>query len=117
MFPPELEQSAFRATNGEFGWTRDQIPEVVDLLRSDGIGILGGELWWVQEPGDAAGWAQGLSASEIGEVGYLCLRTEKGRPVGEITRAAISQQQGSLGFFSGPAGLVSQDRRVLGCQR
>ncbi len=51
MFPLELERDAFRTVNGEFGWTRAQIPMVVDLLRSHGMGILGGELWWV---GDAA---------------------------------------------------------------
>jgi hypothetical protein len=49
MFPTELEREAFRASNGEFGWTRAQIPAVVGLLRSRGIGILGGELWWVRE--------------------------------------------------------------------
>jgi len=48
MFPPELERDAFRAENGEFGWTRAQIPTVVDVLRSRGMGILGGELWFVR---------------------------------------------------------------------
>jgi hypothetical protein len=47
MFTPELERDAFRADNGEFGWTRAQIPMVVGALRSRGMGILGGELWWV----------------------------------------------------------------------
>jgi hypothetical protein len=47
VFPPELEQNAFRVDNGEFGWTREQIPLVVEVLRSQGFGILGGELWWV----------------------------------------------------------------------
>jgi hypothetical protein len=32
MFPPELERDAFRADNGEFGWTRAQIPQVVNTL-------------------------------------------------------------------------------------
>ena len=49
MFPPELERDAFHATNGELGWSRLQIPAVVEVLRSHGLGILGGELWWVQE--------------------------------------------------------------------
>lgn len=49
MFPPELERDVFRAENGEFGWTRAQIPLAVDLLRSQGIAILGGELWWDHE--------------------------------------------------------------------
>jgi hypothetical protein len=49
MFPPELERDAFRAGNGEFGWTRAQIPLVVDVLRFHWIGILGGDLFWVRE--------------------------------------------------------------------
>ena len=49
MFPPELERDAFRAYNGEFGWTRVQIPMVVGILRSHGMGVLGGELWWVRD--------------------------------------------------------------------
>ncbi len=49
MFPVELERDAFRTSNGEFGWTRAQIPVVVDVMRSRGIGILGGELWWVRD--------------------------------------------------------------------
>jgi hypothetical protein len=49
MFPPELERDAFRAENGEFGWTEAQIQLVVDVLRSHEMAILGGELWWVQE--------------------------------------------------------------------
>jgi len=54
MFPPELEANAFRTENGEFGWTRTQVPLVVDVLRSQGLAILGGELWWVRE--GVAGW-------------------------------------------------------------
>ena len=49
MFSEELERDAFLAANGEFGWTRAQIPMVVDTLRSRGMGILGGEVWWVPE--------------------------------------------------------------------
>jgi hypothetical protein len=49
MFPPDLESNAYRADNGEFGWTRRQIPLVVDILRGRGLAILGGELWWVRE--------------------------------------------------------------------
>jgi hypothetical protein len=49
MFPPELESNAYRVSNGEFGWTREQIPLVADILRSRGFAILGGELWWVRD--------------------------------------------------------------------
>jgi len=48
-FHLNLSTMRFRADNGEFGWTRAQIPIVVDVLRSRGMGILGGELWWVQD--------------------------------------------------------------------
>jgi hypothetical protein len=49
MFSPELERDAFLASNGEFGWTRAQIPVVVSILRSQKMAILGGELWWVRD--------------------------------------------------------------------
>jgi len=49
MFPPELERDGFRADNGEFSWTRAQIKIVVDVLRSNNLAILGGELWWERE--------------------------------------------------------------------
>ena len=38
-----------KPSNGELGWTRAQILLVVEVLRSHGIGILGGELWWVRD--------------------------------------------------------------------
>jgi hypothetical protein len=47
MFPPELEREAFRTATGELGWTREHISLVVDVIRSHGMGILGGELWWI----------------------------------------------------------------------
>ena|ERR1700719_324167 len=47
MFPPELEREAFRTDSGELGWTRAHIPLVVDVIRAHGMGILGGELWWI----------------------------------------------------------------------
>jgi hypothetical protein len=53
MFPPELE-AAFRADNGEFAWTREQIPLVVDVLRRRSLAILGGERWLVRD--GIAGW-------------------------------------------------------------
>lgn len=54
MAPVSLADHAFRSKNGELGWTRDQIPIVVEALRSQRIGILGGELWWVLD--GAASW-------------------------------------------------------------
>jgi hypothetical protein len=32
MFPPELERDAFQTANGEFGWTREQIPLIVEVF-------------------------------------------------------------------------------------
>lgn len=49
MFPTELERHNFRADNGEFGWTRAQIPQVVHILPSEKQAILGEELWWVRD--------------------------------------------------------------------
>jgi hypothetical protein len=79
MFPIELERDAFRANNGEFGWTRAQIPGVVDLLRSQGIGILGGELWWVRD--GLTDWV-GLIPQRHGSPGVYVWETK--REAGEL---------------------------------
>jgi hypothetical protein len=47
MLPEDLTQGTFRAKNGEFGWSREQVPAVVAALRQQMQAILGGELWWV----------------------------------------------------------------------
>jgi len=47
MFPSDLEVGTFRLSNGEYGWTREQIPRVIGVLVENNLGILGGELWWV----------------------------------------------------------------------
>lgn len=52
IFPPELEQAAFKLANGEFGWTRDQVRRVVAILVDHNCAILGGELWWVSPGAD-----------------------------------------------------------------
>ena len=55
MLIEELEDTAaFRAPNGECGWARAQIPDVVATLREHRLAILGGELWWIRE--DSRGW-------------------------------------------------------------
>jgi len=54
MFSDHLERNAFRAGNGEYGWAREQIPEVVETLARQQYAILGGELWWVRD--GAADW-------------------------------------------------------------
>ncbi|MBI1852095.1 MAG: hypothetical protein HYR85_17285 [Planctomycetes bacterium] len=47
MFSEEMRKEAFKATNGEFGWTRAQVPRIVEILTERDFAILGGELWWV----------------------------------------------------------------------
>ena len=46
MFPADLIQGSY-SNNGEYGWTRAQIPRVVEVLVAQRMGILGGEVWWV----------------------------------------------------------------------
>jgi hypothetical protein len=54
--PESRTEQAFRATNGEFAWTRAQALEVVPILAGRDVAILGGELWWVLGPaGDWSG--------------------------------------------------------------
>ena len=52
--PESLTHGAFRAQNGEFGWTREQALNVVTFLTSRELAILGGELWWVLD--EAPDW-------------------------------------------------------------
>ena len=54
MFPEDLKNAAFRAVNGEYGWTRAQVAPVVEILRGKQLAILGGELWWVLD--GSASW-------------------------------------------------------------
>jgi len=49
MIPAKLKSTSFRAVNGEYGWTRAQVPQVVEILSAHGRAILGGELWRVPE--------------------------------------------------------------------
>jgi len=74
MFPSELEQDAFRANNGEFGWTRAQIPLVVEFLKAQGLGILGGELWWVRD--GISGWV-GLIPQRQGSTAVYHWETDR----------------------------------------
>jgi hypothetical protein len=74
MFPPSLERHAFRSANGELGWPREQIPLVVNVLRSQRLGILGGELWWVRK--NAEGWG-GLIPQRHGPPAVYVWNTER----------------------------------------
>ena len=48
----DLEERAFRAPNGEFGWRREDVRLVVPILVTDCVAILGGEVWWVPDGAD-----------------------------------------------------------------
>jgi len=74
MFPPELERDAYRADNGEFGWTRGQIPQVVEILRAHAMGILGGELWYLNE---TEGWIKQSVPQREGPSALCCWTTER----------------------------------------
>jgi len=72
IFSADLERDAFRASNGEFGWTRGQIPRAVAALTSHGFGILGGELWWI--PSGSSEWT-GLIPQQHGAPGVYSWET------------------------------------------
>jgi hypothetical protein len=74
MFPVELEERAFRASNGEFGWPREDLSAAVSVLVANGLAILGGELWWV--PDGANGWT-GLIPLRGGSIGVYHWETER----------------------------------------
>jgi hypothetical protein len=54
MFSSDLKSNAFRSANGEFGWRRSDIPEVIRTLVEREFAILGGEVWLV--PRGARSW-------------------------------------------------------------
>lgn len=54
MFPTELTRRGFQASNGEFGWSREDVRLAVSILVQQQRAILGGELWWV--PDGARDW-------------------------------------------------------------
>ena len=76
MFPEELERKAYRAKNGEFGWTYEQVPQVIEILRANEMGVLGGELWWVQNENDGR---TGRIPQRDGEPAVYCWATDRGR--------------------------------------
>jgi hypothetical protein len=49
MFPTELTRRAFRASNGELAWNREDVRFAISILAQQQQAILGGELWWVPE--------------------------------------------------------------------
>jgi hypothetical protein len=49
MFPLELTSRSFQASNGEFGWTREDARLAVSIVVQQQHAILGGELWWVSD--------------------------------------------------------------------
>src|SRR4030095_9458256 len=49
MFPTELTRRSFQASNGEFGWSREDARIAISILVQEQRAILGGELWWVSD--------------------------------------------------------------------
>jgi hypothetical protein len=79
MFSAELERNSFRTSNGEYGWTRDQVPVVVDALLLRNMAILGGEVWWVRD--GSSEWV-GMIPQQDGSAGVYTWETA--RKTGEV---------------------------------
>lgn len=73
--PEHLASAAFRAINGEFGWTGVRALEVVAILADRELAVLGGELWWVLDGAD--GW-KGLIPQQQGPDAVYAWETKKG---------------------------------------
>jgi hypothetical protein len=113
MFPPELEEDAFRSTNGEFGWTRAQIPLVVDVLCKHRLGVLGGELWWVRD--GIPDWS-GLIPQRSGPPGVYCWETKRwsGELWPDFVERSISDSLAAVQRWPGMVDLPPDlDGRVL----
>ena len=48
--PYSVTSTAFVASNGEFGWRRDDIEHAIHAIKDTGYAILGGEAWLVTGP-------------------------------------------------------------------
>ncbi len=46
--PGDYQRKAFHSGNGELAWNREDVREVIALLRDQGFAILGGEVWFVR---------------------------------------------------------------------
>lgn len=49
MFPSELAQRSYKASNGELAWSRQDAGLAIAILVQQQHAILGGELWWVPD--------------------------------------------------------------------
>ena len=48
--PDSVTSNAFVASNGEFGWRREDVERAIHAIRDAGYAILGGEAWLVTGP-------------------------------------------------------------------
>jgi hypothetical protein len=104
VFLFELEHDAFRADNGELGWTRAQIPLVVNLLSSQQFGIFGGELWWVRD--GIKGWS-GLVPQRHGPPAVYTWETKRriGEPWEDFVERGASDAIAAVERWPGPEDL------------
>jgi hypothetical protein len=106
MFPLELEQHAFRARNGEYGWTRAQIPLVAQILCRHGLAILGGELWWVRD--GVEDWV-GVIPQRRGDPAVYSWETEREpvEPWQEFVERGVADTLSAADRWPGPDDLPS----------
>lgn len=51
LLPPDLRRAAYRASNGEFAWSRANALAVSQLLRNKGYSVFGVDIWLPTRPG------------------------------------------------------------------
>jgi hypothetical protein len=65
--PDSVTSSAFVASNGEFGWRREDVESAIRAIRDAGYAILGGEAWlvtaWLARYHSTARWQHACSSS------------------------------------------------------
>jgi len=86
MLPDELTTGTYRASNGEYGWRREQVAPVVAILRDRLQAVLGGELWWVLNADDS--WSGMIPQREGADAVY---NWEIKRRAGESWKAFVDR--------------------------
>jgi hypothetical protein len=106
-FPRELEDAAFRSSNGEYAWQQSEALDAVRILVGGGRAVLGGELWLVRD-----GQIWGGLPQKSGPPGVYAWEAERLPEESWPTYGARASGQALLAIQAGPAALREHEVSV-----